>query len=107
MSRCSSTFADKRLRTARGLKSCGQGDTARLRSPSRRRSHQLAASDGKLKEPILLVAGLLRALNAATDGDSLNNYTSNMKEDLYNSTSVFNYFPPNYQLVSNTCSPLR
>ena len=49
-----------------------------------------------------MITGLLRALNAITDGDSLNYYTSNMKQDLYNSPSVFNYYPPNYQLVSNS-----
>jgi len=62
---------------------------------------QLALSDGKLKEPILLINGLLRALNATTDGDSLNNYSYNMRQDLYNPASVFNYYPPNYRLASN------
>jgi uncharacterized protein (DUF1800 family) len=101
MTRCSATFADNGSGQRGDLKAVVK--EILLDSEARRADDptQLAASDGKLKEPILLVAGLLRALNATTDGDSLNNYTSNMKEDLFNSTSVFNYFPPNYQLVSN------
>jgi hypothetical protein len=100
MTRCSATFADNGSGQRGDLKAVVK--EILLDSEARRADDptQLAASDGKLKEPILLVAGLLRALNATTDGDSLNNYTLNMKEDLYNSPSVFNYFPPNYQLVS-------
>ena len=101
MSRCSSTFADNGSGQRGDLKAVVK--EILLDSEARRGDDptQLAASDGKLKEPILLITGLLRALNATTDGDSLNNYTANMKEDLYNSPSVFNYYPPNYQLVSN------
>jgi uncharacterized protein (DUF1800 family) len=101
MTRCSATFADNGSGQRGDLKAVVK--EILLDSEARRGDDptQLTASDGKLKEPILLITGLLRALNATTDGDSLNNYTSNMKEDLYNSPSVFNYFPPNYQLVSN------
>jgi len=102
MSRCSTAFADNGSGQRGDLKAVIK---AILLDPETRRGDdptQLAPSDGKLKEPILLITGLLRALNATTDGDSLNYYTSNMKEDLYNSPSVFNYFPPNYQLVSNS-----
>lgn len=101
MSRCSSTFADNGSGQRGDLKAVVK--EILLDSEARRGDDptQLAASDGKLKEPILLITGLLRALNATSDGDSLNNYTANMKEDLYNSPSVFNYYPPNYQLVSN------
>jgi hypothetical protein len=62
---------------------------------------QLAASDGKMKEPLLMMNNLLRALNATTDGDSLNWYSYNMRQDLYNPASVFNYYPPNFRLASN------
>ena len=101
MTRCSAAFADNGSGARGDLKAVVK--EILLDSEARRGDDptQLAASDGKLKEPILLISGLLRSLNATSDGDSLNNYTSNMKEDLYNSPSVFNYFPPNYQLVSN------
>jgi len=52
---------------------------------------------GKLREPVLFMTHLLRALNAASDG-VLNNPgggigTADMSEDLFNAPSVFNYFP--------------
>jgi uncharacterized protein (DUF1800 family) len=101
MSRCSAAFADNGSGQRGDLKAVVK--EILLDSEARRGDDptHLAPNDGKLKEPILLIASLLRSLNATTDGDSLNNYTSNMKEDLYNSPSVFNYYPPNYQLTSN------
>ena len=101
LSHCSATFADNGSGQRGDLKAVVK---TILLDPEARRGDdptQLAQSDGKLKEPILFVNGLLRALSATTDGDSLNYYTSNMREDLYNPTSVFNYYPPNYQLTSN------
>ena len=101
MTRCSTTFADNGAGQRGDLKAVIK--EILLDSEARRGDDptQLAQADGKLKEPILFVVGLLRALNATTDGDSLNNYSYNMREDLYNPVSVFNYYPPNYQLVSN------
>jgi len=66
MSRCSALSADN-LGTARDLKAvvkeyCSTPEARRADDPT-----QLAPAT-QLKEPILLVAGLLRALNAATDG---------------------------------------
>jgi uncharacterized protein (DUF1800 family) len=101
MTRCSAAFADNGSGQRGDLKAVIK--EILLDSEARRADDptQLAQSDGKLKEPILFMNGLLRALNATTDGDSLNNYSSNMREDLYNPASVFNYYPPNYQLTSN------
>lgn len=101
MTRCSAAFADNGSGQHGDLKTVIK---TILLDPEARRGDdptQLAQSDGKLKEPILFITGLLRALNATTDGNNLNYYSANMKEDLYNSPSVFNYYPPNYQLVSN------
>ena len=101
MTHCSAAFADNGSGQRGDLKTVIK---TILLDPEARRGDdptQLTASDGKLKEPILFINGLLRALNATTDGDSLNNCSSNMREDLYNSVSVFNYYPPNYQLVGN------
>jgi hypothetical protein len=101
MTRCSAAFADNGSGQRGDLKAVIK---TILLDPEARRGDdptQLTASDGKLKEPILFINGLLRALNATTDGDSLNNCSSNLREDLYNSATVFNYYPPNYQLVGN------
>ena len=102
MTHCSAAFADNGSGQRGDLKAVVKAIL--LDSEARRGDDptQLAASDGKLKEPILFITGILRELNATTDGDSLNYYTYNMKQDLYNSPSVFNYYPPNFQLVSNS-----
>ena len=78
--------------------------TAILLDPEARRGDdpsQVQSADGHLKEPILHMESMLRALNATTDGDNLMYYGSDMREEPFNSPSVFNFFPPNYQ-VSGT-----
>ena len=52
------------------------------------------ASDGKLREPLVMVVSVARAFHATTDGTGFNNWASNMSEGLFNSPSVFNFFPP-------------
>ena len=54
-----------------------------------------AASDfGQLREPVLMVTGLLRALSGVTDGNRLEGATSNLGQRPYFSPTVFNYFMP-------------
>jgi uncharacterized protein (DUF1800 family) len=55
---------------------------------------QVQASDGHLKEPVLFMMNLLRATNATSDGANLNNYASDMKEEPFESPTVFNFYPP-------------
>lgn len=52
---------------------------------------------GHLREPVLYVTSVLRALNAASDGD-LNPQTNPMGQNLFYAPSVFNYYSPNYKL---------
>ncbi|MEO8751658.1 MAG: DUF1800 family protein [Casimicrobiaceae bacterium] len=53
------------------------------------------ASDyGTLKEPVLMVTGMLRSLSALTDGNRLEGSTSNLNQRPYYSPTVFNYFMP-------------
>ena len=56
---------------------------------------------GKLREPVQFITNILRAFNAKSDGilNSLNVSSSaigsaDMNEDLFNTPSVFNFFPP-------------
>ncbi|MFN0119154.1 MAG: DUF1800 family protein [Blastocatellia bacterium] len=53
------------------------------------------AQYGRLREPVQFIAGLLRAFGASSDG-VLADYARNMGQNLFNSPSVFNYFPPDY-----------
>ena len=52
--------------------------------------------DGKLKEPVLFMSGLMRALGATTNGASMSWNSYLMRQDLFNPPNVFNYFPPDY-----------
>jgi uncharacterized protein (DUF1800 family) len=62
---------------------------------------QTQPGDGKLKEPVLFMTNLLRATNATSDGSNLNNYASAMKEEPFESPTVFNFYPPD-NLVPGT-----
>ncbi len=61
-----------------------------------------AASDGKLREPIVMVISIARAFHATTDGTGFNNWASNMSQGLFNSPSVFNFFPPDSLIPQTT-----
>jgi uncharacterized protein (DUF1800 family) len=60
---------------------------------------QVQASDGHLKEPVLFMMSLLRATNATSDGANLNNYASGMKEEPFESPTVFNFYPPDNMIA--------
>jgi uncharacterized protein (DUF1800 family) len=52
------------------------------------------ASFGKLREPVLLMTGIVRALNGVTDGQylGLGFYGSTLEQPIFNSPTVFNYY---------------
>ena len=54
------------------------------------------SSFGKLKEPVLLVTNLLRAMNSSSDGVYLVGQTRSMDEEVYTSPTVFNFYPADY-----------
>ncbi len=57
----------------------------------------ITSSFGKLKEPVLLVTNLLRAMNATSDGVYLHRRRrANMDQEVYTSPTVFNYYPADY-----------
>jgi hypothetical protein len=60
------------------------------------------AGDGHLKEPVLFMMNLLRATNATSDGANLNNYASDMKEEPFESPTVFNFYPPDNMIAGTT-----
>ena len=37
---------------------------------------------------------MMRALNTITDGDNLMYYAGDMKQEPFNATTVFNFYPP-------------
>lgn len=75
--------------------------TAIILDPEARRGDdptQLQLSDGHLREPLLQMMAALRAVNATTDGVNLSNYAAAMLQPPFLSPSVFNYYPPNFQV---------
>jgi uncharacterized protein (DUF1800 family) len=59
---------------------------------------QVQSSDGHLREPLLHMMAALRAVNATTDGANLNNYAGSMLQAPLLAPSVFNFYPPDFQL---------
>jgi uncharacterized protein (DUF1800 family) len=62
---------------------------------------QAQPNDGKLKEPVLFIANLLRAMNGVSDGASLSDRSSDMKQPPFFSPSVFNFYHPDH-LIDGT-----
>jgi uncharacterized protein (DUF1800 family) len=73
-----------------------------LLDPEARGAVQSAPSYGKLREPALLAANLARALGVQSDGVYLRNASAAMEQPVYQSESVFNFYPPNYPLAGTT-----
>ena len=75
--------------------------TAILLDPEARRGDdpsQVQSNDGHLREPLLHMMAVMRALNTSTDGANLMWYADNMKQQPFVATTVFNFYPPNYQI---------
>jgi len=65
------------------------------------------AGTGKLSEPILFAAGVLRALNATiTAPDALTAQANSMGENPLSAGTVFNYFMPDYRIAAMTPPPV-
>ena len=72
-----------------------------LLDPEARRGDSPATSDpgdGKLREPIVMMVSIARAFHATTDGSGFESRGSGMSQDIFNSGSVFNFFPPVYTI---------
>ncbi len=58
---------------------------------------------GKLREPVQMFAGTLRALNGKTDGDALGWWWGeSLRQHTFRPPSVFNYYPPDYPVPGTT-----
>lgn len=53
---------------------------------------------GKLREPILQLTHLLRAMGGTSDGVWLRSQAAALGQTVYSPASVFNFFPPDYDL---------
>jgi uncharacterized protein (DUF1800 family) len=80
--------------------------TAILLDPEARRGDapvpgdSLTVNDGKLKEPVVMITSVFRAIGAQSDGN-LASSGQTMGQNLLFPGSVFSYFSPDYQLPSS------
>jgi uncharacterized protein (DUF1800 family) len=58
--------------------------------------------DGKLREPVVMMVSVARAFHATTDGGGFTNSGGSMSQSLFNSGSVFNFFPPANLIAGTT-----
>ncbi len=72
--------------------------TAILTDPEARGAAKLDPGYGKLREPALFMAAAARALNAQSDGVFFAQQSSALGQNMFNASSVFNYYPPTYIL---------
>jgi uncharacterized protein (DUF1800 family) len=54
---------------------------------------------GKLREPVLYITGVMRALGAVSDGVDLIGQSAGMEENVFVAPTVFNFFPPDYEVM--------
>jgi uncharacterized protein (DUF1800 family) len=69
-----------------------------LLDPEARGEVKADAGYGALKEPVLYMTSLLRALGAASDGIGFVDPSAAMGQDVFYSPSVFNYYPADYRI---------
>ena len=66
----------------------------------------VSANYGHLREPVLFMANILRGLNATLGATStIDSYTAEMGQDLFNSPSVFSYFSPQSRTEKGLLGP--
>ena len=67
------------------------------------RNATVARGAGKLREPVLLFTGVLRALNGHTDGDALAWWWGgNLRQHVFRPPSVFNFYSPDQPVPGTT-----
>lgn len=61
------------------------------------RTESPANSAGRLREPIQLFTGVIRALYGRTDGEALSwSWGEDLRQHVFRPPSVFNFYPPDY-----------
>lgn len=76
-----------------------------LLDPEARGDPRSDPSYGRVKDPVLLLTALGRALGAHTDGIYFVGASAALEQPPYRSPSVFNFYPPDYALASGLLSP--
>ncbi len=107
VSRVATAFSSGKFQTYGSSK---RGDmqatvAAILLDPEARRgdsTNSVVATDGKQREPVVMVASVARMFNPTTDGTGFTWWGGNMGQSLFSSGSVFNFFPPKNLIAGTT-----
>jgi uncharacterized protein (DUF1800 family) len=62
----------------------------------------VSVSDGKLREPVVMIASVARAFHAKTDAGGLPESGDTMSQDIFYPATVFNFFPPVNPIAGTT-----
>jgi len=73
-----------------------------LLDPEARGSSVADPNYGKLREPVVDVVAILRALNGSTDGVYPISVASSMGQPLFGPNTVFSFYPPTYPLPNSS-----
>jgi uncharacterized protein (DUF1800 family) len=73
-----------------------------LTDPEARGDSPPSSVFGHLREPVLFITAALRSLGAQSDGVYLRSVSTGMGQTVYSAPSVFNFYPPSYQLPGTT-----
>jgi hypothetical protein len=76
--------------------------TAVLTDPEARGPVKRDPGYGKLRDPVLLMTGMARAVGTRTDGVYFGQQSSALGQPLFYAPSVFNYYPPGYVVPGTT-----
>ena len=95
VARVSAVFADN----GQGVRGdLGAVVKAILTDPEARGDQATASNFGRLREPAVYIAGVMRSLGGTSDGVMLRGASSSMGQPLYTPQSVFNFYPPSFVL---------
>ncbi|MFO1325455.1 MAG: DUF1800 family protein [Burkholderiales bacterium] len=73
-----------------------------LMDPEARGARKIDPEYGRLREPVLMWTAMIRGLNGITDGWMPHWQAENSAQGLFNSPTVFNYYPADYTLAGST-----
>ncbi len=62
----------------------------------------VSVTDGKLREPVVMIASIARAFHAKTDAGGLAQWGDSMSQSIFNPPTVFNFFPPVNPIAGTT-----
>lgn len=101
VSRVAAAFnAGKYLSFGTGQKGDLAATVAAVLLDAEARGDSTTRTAGKLREPAVMFAGVLRALNGATDGDALAWWWGDgLRQHVFRPPSVFNYYPTDYPVA--------